>query len=120
MGHERGAKAQRAEAIDGQENLILAASPGSSRVNVKREHRVNSQLSCSHARVSAALIVERGALRAERSFELPQLGELQEHVVRVERRDDEADRAVANAAVREVVAQERQRRMAGDLQQAGA
>ena len=32
----------------------------------------------------------------------------------------EARHAVADAAVREVVAQERERRVAGDLQQAGA
>ena len=54
------------------------------------------------------------------ALQLPQLGELEEHVVRVHRRDDEAGHAVADAAAHEVVAQEGERRVAGQLQQAGA
>src|SRR5260370_32038166 len=43
-------------------------------------------------------------------LKLAQLRELQEHVVAVERRNDQPRRTVADAAVRDVVAQERERR----------
>src|SRR5256884_8222999 len=60
------------------------------------------------------------AFVARRMLQLPQLRELQEHVIRVERRDDEAGRAVADAAVRQIIAKERERRVAGELQESGA
>ena len=54
-------------------------------------------------------------------LQLPQLRELQEHVVRVQRRDDAARRAPSRMPPRsDVVAQERQRRMAGELRAAPA
>ena len=53
-------------------------------------------------------------------LKLPEFREFQEHVVRVHRRDDEPRHAVGDAAFEQVVAQEGQRRVAGDLQPAGA
>ena len=59
------------------------------------------------------------AADAGRVLELPQLRELQEHVTR-SARDDEPGDAVAEAAAQQVVAQEGERRVAHDLQSAGA
>src|SRR5438876_10139365 len=53
-------------------------------------------------------------------LKLPEFGELQKHVVAVQRRDDEADDAVPQAAPDNVVSQERQRRMEGELKDVGA
>ncbi len=36
--HERGALADRAQAVDGEQHLILAAPPGPRRVDVEGEH----------------------------------------------------------------------------------
>ena len=38
MRHERRALADRAQAVDGQQHLVLAAAPGARRVDVQREH----------------------------------------------------------------------------------
>ena len=38
MRDQRRAMADRAQAVDGQQHLVLAAAPGSRRVDVKREH----------------------------------------------------------------------------------
>ena len=60
-------------------------------------------------------VVSRTELR--RARRRPELRELQEHVVRVHRRDDEAGSAVADAAPQHVVAQERRRRMQREIGQ---
>ena len=39
---ERGPVTERAQAIDGQQDLILSASPGSRRIDVEREHSSHS------------------------------------------------------------------------------
>ena len=103
MRDQRRAMADRAQAVDGQQHLVLAAAPGPRGVDVKREH-----------------YGARCGVRGARLLQLPELRELQEHVVGVHRRDDEAGHAVAEAAAGDVVAQEGERRMAGELQQAGA
>src|SRR5262245_52139818 len=51
-------------------------------------------------------------------MQLTKLRKLQEHVIRIERRDDESRYAVADAALRDVVAQKGQWRMAGELEHA--
>jgi hypothetical protein len=53
-------------------------------------------------------------------LQFPQLREFQEHVIRVQRRDDQSGNTVANAATGNVVAKKRERWMAGKLQQARA
>src|SRR5436853_7629951 len=47
-------------------------------------------------------------------LQLPQLGKLQEDVVRIHERDDEAGRAVAPPAFEDVISQQRERRMEQD------
>src|SRR5262249_508015 len=51
-------------------------------------------------------------------LKLPQLGELQEDVVAVHRRDDESGQAVADASARDVVAQEGEGRMRREIERA--
>src|SRR5262249_18629522 len=53
-------------------------------------------------------------------FELAELRELEEHVIRVHPRDREAYRAVAESAAHDVVAQEREERMDGEVDGRGA
>src|SRR5262249_31318024 len=60
------------------------------------------------------------AMCSPSTLKLAQLGKFQKHVIRVHRPDDESRNAVADAAARNVIAQECQRRMAGELQQARA
>ena len=58
--------------------------------------------------------MEVGGRRLEVMAPLARLRQLQEHVIRVEHRDDEPRAAVAESAAQHVVAQERERWMAGD------
>src|SRR5436190_16864785 len=53
------------------------------------------------------------------SLELPQLHELQHHVVGIQRRDDEAWYPIADAPSQDIVAQERERGVTRDLDQPG-
>src|SRR5262249_34372190 len=62
----------------------------------------------------------RVVVTSRRPLELPQLGELQEHVVRVHPRDREADRAVAESAAQDVVAEKREERMEGEVDDCGS
>ena len=39
MGDQRGALADRAQAVDGQQNLVLSAAPGARRVDMEGEHQ---------------------------------------------------------------------------------
>src|SRR5689334_12700094 len=53
--------------------------------------------------------------RVSIALQLPELRELQHHVIRVHERDDEAGFAVAKPALEDVIARERDRRMKQQL-----
>ena len=85
------------------EDLPLATLPGRRRVDVERVHRAGGGAWISSpVRRKAGLLGLPGAgfvrnRRADGSRELPELRELQEHVVAVEHRHDESGRAVGEA-----------------------
>ena len=79
--------------IDGEQHLVLAASPGARGVDVDGEHRQSQLRTGAHADLSATGFGStcRGAV-GRGSLQFPQFRELEEDVIRVQRRDDAARR----------------------------
>ena len=98
VGDEHRPVAERPQPVHGQQHLVLAAAPGPRGVDVQREHQAEVRRSRRHRAVAAC---------SSASF-----GELQEHVIRVQRRDDEAGARRRGCRREQVVAQERERRVA--------
>ena len=119
MRDEHRAMAERAQAEDGDQHLVLPTTPRPRRVDVEREHLLRESVN-RIGRTDAAGLVDRSTLgvranfgrrrallapgaspaleRAAAALQLPELQDLEEDVVRVEDRDQEARRAVAKAA----------------------
>ena len=91
MGHQRGLLASRAEAHHGVHHLVRASAPVPRRIDVQREH--------SHS--------EYAGWAVGVGLQLPELGEFQEHRIRVHDRNREPDRPVEKASAQHVVPEER-------------